>query len=722
MVQNFSTSKKSKRKLPPNTHYTGFTRVKTIRNICFAKLLPETFRWDDETFLYMDYMRTHRQLITLHQHLKRNKEISASLQLVFHNINSLKHKYWLEMVHPAIRCCDILILCETKTLRPPSSFHKPKKYSEQMKGTQSHLQRCGFENTNDKEELKTGSNGMAVFTNPTLSQYVRARYFPAKRTRCQPEFIIVNVAPHQSNLNIAVNILALHRTQHCSVESLITFLQGKLQSVEKIQVVVGDFNVNILNKNSTDTQKLEEFWSNHNFKQYISEGTRYDKSKSSDQQDFPCYDHIYVSEDLEQSFGCTSSHVSVCDFSDHYPVTLRLGGEAIATWKPKQNKEEIKSFVDYLLENQANQKVSISKQQTFSKNTPKKKSLPYIPPKGTLNLSVLTKKKLLPIPPKGTLNLLKKKSVVIPPKGTLKLSVPKEPKMKKKKETKKKKKKKTIFEQAEADAIKMILSGIPKQYLRGFEWVDNSCAVDCLVESLFWALALDFPHILRQTSLKKSILGMSLAARAKGHIQRSNIENLHHFCAVEKYNTIEVSPFRHGFKKWIELTEESKELCQLVNLKCQNIETGETWSKYISPIKVFVTEDNDCIQQMFLQKLLHVMSFQEVETPTSFCLPDLLIVETGPRMSLSWVPEEFDVNFTSYFQHNVCTYTLRALIFWVNKNHFVARINHPSGFLDYDDMRPQAGKLMYAKNADSIFDLKENQLGCALICCKTQQA
>ena len=115
-----------------------------------------------------------------------------------------------------------------------------------------------------------------------------------------------------------MNIILIYRTPNCKSEDFILELKDLLSNIDYISnpcVIMGDFNIDLLKKDKTDTKKLQTITSSFNFHPInTSEPTRITHFSST------LIDHIYVNKPFKNDYH--NHQVIPTYISDHFTCTI----------------------------------------------------------------------------------------------------------------------------------------------------------------------------------------------------------------------------------------------------------------------------------------------------------------------------------------------------------------------------------------------------------------
>lgn len=162
-----------------------------------------------------------------------------------------------------------------------------------------------------------------------IKSKINAIFTKVKLIRCGVTLAILNFKINDTFFKI----IAVYRPNPTSENDFIDEIDSYLEETEDtgnhIQIIVGDINIDILDKSAYVVNKYLSILGKHGFQPYIQIPTRVNKESSS------CLDHIFVRKKQSIKNNKFSSYVLNCNITDHYPVTLNLidtiNGEADVT-------------------------------------------------------------------------------------------------------------------------------------------------------------------------------------------------------------------------------------------------------------------------------------------------------------------------------------------------------------------------------------------------------
>ena len=177
-----------------------------------------------------------------------------------------------------------------------------------------------------------------------VSVFVRDKYFSKFISR----FSLSNETIESCCIEVLVDgqvfaILAIYRPHSDSIDNFTRSLDDILSDSffqNKVCVVMGDFNINLLN----DTSPILNFICNmqsHNFLPLVTKPTRLPTVEG---QSPSLIDNIFINS-LRNKFSCS---IILHDFTDHYPIILKL------FLKNSTDKNNDKIKIHFRLKNEAN--------------------------------------------------------------------------------------------------------------------------------------------------------------------------------------------------------------------------------------------------------------------------------------------------------------------------------------------------------------------------------
>lgn len=115
-------------------------------------------------------------------------------------------------------------------------------------------------------------------------------------------------------------VIAFYRPNPASKEVFIEEMDDYLEEADgnQIQVIVGDVNIDILNKNVFVVNEYLSTLARHGFEPYIQIPTRVTKDGAT------CLDHIFVKKKQNMENFQITSYVLNYNITDHFPVALNL--------------------------------------------------------------------------------------------------------------------------------------------------------------------------------------------------------------------------------------------------------------------------------------------------------------------------------------------------------------------------------------------------------------
>ena len=111
----------------------------------------------------------------------------------------------------------------------------------------------------------------------------------------------------------------------------------KVTSISKNSIMLGDFNVNLIENKKPDTKKLKNIFKTYGFRQIIKEPTRIDPSSEKES----LLDHIWVTKD----FGQIMSSGTLAGLSDHKGTFVKI--KRRITHVKKVKKIKVRDFKNY---------------------------------------------------------------------------------------------------------------------------------------------------------------------------------------------------------------------------------------------------------------------------------------------------------------------------------------------------------------------------------------
>ena len=127
-------------------------------------------------------------------------------------------------------------------------------------------------------------------------------------------FFLCKVLKH-SFIDIPFKILLLYRSHQESLQSFMNTLNGFLEQHTDIDIILGDFNIDLLNENS-DVNMLRNLLSGrtYGYRQIIDEPTHIDGG---------LLDHVYIKENMFHLFDV--SKIKICvNISDHDALKINI--------------------------------------------------------------------------------------------------------------------------------------------------------------------------------------------------------------------------------------------------------------------------------------------------------------------------------------------------------------------------------------------------------------
>lgn len=224
-----------------------------------------------------------------------SEPLSYPISVVFLNIRSLRTNFnsFLASINNIINRIKIIVLVETNINDNESPFYGIN----------------GFTATFLNRSNRSGG-GVAVYIKENILHTtisVKTNSF---------ETLHINI---QTTENIS--LLAIYRPPSLSVSKFITELDDLLRKIKKQQnvILVGDININLLNKNLLTTLYIDMMSSN-GLQCMINDCTREDLSKNTN----TCIDHLFVRCKHIQTHAYTS--IIKINISDHYGLLCCLSG------------------------------------------------------------------------------------------------------------------------------------------------------------------------------------------------------------------------------------------------------------------------------------------------------------------------------------------------------------------------------------------------------------
>ena len=316
-------------------HYTGISRVETIANVIFQtnSLCFDKVKSNVEVEEYMDFLRNTRPVKLLSTVLTQIHN-NQNLKIVFHNIQTwTAQKTPLILQHPSTKYAELLILLEThcmQTLPRDSDFE----YLQ-------YVNRYSLDNT-----LTNGNVGISVLKrkSSTTLQRVLAFYQPLNTHIGIPEMVFLEI----ESLTYNGPIVAIYRSaQHVSsaqfnncLHAIFSFYKHNTlpttNAANKQGVILfGDFNIDVLNPTTPSFQLFHRVLNKFGYLQLIQEPTRYDRNYKSTALDVVICPQDMCTMCTENSTNLIcSTHVSISDYSDHYPITINIGSDRVTSFKP----------------------------------------------------------------------------------------------------------------------------------------------------------------------------------------------------------------------------------------------------------------------------------------------------------------------------------------------------------------------------------------------------
>lgn len=194
-----------------------------------------------------------------------------------------------------LNICDVIILSECFQIESKDYFEIP--------GYTTYYNEADY-NKNDGVLMFIRSNINSLFTKTKL--------------------VISGVTLGILKFNIGdihYKIIALYRPNPTNEIPFINEIDSYLEQPEKdnqVQIIVGDININILNKNDNIVNEYLSTLAKHGFKAYIQSPTRVTNESSS------CLDHMFVKiKHNIKNIKCLS-YILNCNITDHYPVAINL--------------------------------------------------------------------------------------------------------------------------------------------------------------------------------------------------------------------------------------------------------------------------------------------------------------------------------------------------------------------------------------------------------------
>ena len=270
-------------------HYVGLSRVVNMDGLLIENLNESKISVCEKVREEMNRLRLRSKYIPSVQSLY---SISASLKVIFHNVRSLPlHKY--DVFHDFnVSSSDINIFVETNL----TSKHRDEDFA--MTGFQLHR------NDNTEDLCSKAVYGTVVYT----KQHITYRTEPLGQTCDNIEITVAILDEPIPNLHL----ISVYRSPKVSMITLLNVMQLIHNHIlqGKPAIIMGDFNVNLLEDSSQRSALLSEM-NNIGYTQLIKEVTTDYGSM---------LDHIYTNT---QNFV---SHVGVLEsyFSDHKPIFLCL--------------------------------------------------------------------------------------------------------------------------------------------------------------------------------------------------------------------------------------------------------------------------------------------------------------------------------------------------------------------------------------------------------------
>ena len=126
-------------------------------------------------------------------------------------------------------------------------------------------------------------------------------------------FFLFKVIKH-SFIDIPFKILLLYRSHQESLQSFINTLNRFLEHHSDIDIILGDFNIDILSSNSEETATQQLFDTMHGYRQIINEPTHIDGG---------LLDHVYIKENMFHLFDIEKIKICV-NISDHDVVKINV--------------------------------------------------------------------------------------------------------------------------------------------------------------------------------------------------------------------------------------------------------------------------------------------------------------------------------------------------------------------------------------------------------------
>ena len=263
-------------------HYVGLSRVVNMHGLFIETLNEGKITVSEKVKEEMKRLRLWAKYIPSVESLFK---LSATLKVIFHNVRSLPlHKY--DVFHDFnVSSTDINIFVETNL----TNKHSSEDFA--MAGFQLHRN----DNTEDKAVY-----GTAMYIKP----HMKCKTDPFGQNRDNIEITISILDEPVQNLYL----ISVYRSPKVSLITLVSVLQFIHHQILKGKpaIILGDFNVNLLEHSSQRSALLTEMY-NIGYTQLIKEATTDYGS---------LLDHVYTNiQDCVSHVGILESY-----FSDHKPI------------------------------------------------------------------------------------------------------------------------------------------------------------------------------------------------------------------------------------------------------------------------------------------------------------------------------------------------------------------------------------------------------------------
>lgn len=246
------------------------------------------------------------------------------IQILHLNIRSA-YKHFDELLIFIQSCdlsnCDIIILGETRLIDQTESFRIP-----------------GFSTIFNNSKLNK-NDGVLIFINDKINYKVEHKKLPLTN-------IVISNIEFSIN-NTAFNVMPCYRSPSTGDNQFIEDLETHLSinDKENVDILIGDFNIDILNNESAASNNYLAMLMSFGFKSYINTYTRITPNSRS------CLDHIFIRHNLNDKKIKFNSSIINYNTTDHLPIFLHItSNENYVTKLTKITKEITKFNEDKFME------------------------------------------------------------------------------------------------------------------------------------------------------------------------------------------------------------------------------------------------------------------------------------------------------------------------------------------------------------------------------------